>query len=125
MPANSSHASPDNAPRASSHGTRPSAASPIDLVHLATQTCGDRDLERSILAMLARQIGSAEARLRALSLKERAMLAHTLKGTARNVGAFALADAAAHFETGQSCEAALSRLIEHMTMTRRFASELA
>ncbi|MER0239023.1 Hpt domain-containing protein [Fulvimarina sp. MAC8] len=125
MPAISSHATPDEASLSSSHKMRPSAASPIDLVHLATQTCGDRELERSILAMLARQIGSAEARLRALSLTERATLAHALKGTARNVGAFALADAAAQFETGPSNEAALSRLIDHMNMTRRFAAELA
>ncbi|EAU40766.1 hypothetical protein FP2506_03529 [Fulvimarina pelagi HTCC2506] len=104
---------------------RPSASSPIDLVHLATQTCGDRDLERSILAMLARQIGTAEERLRVLSLTDRVHLAHALKGTARNVGAFALADAAAELETGPSSEAALSRLIDHMNATRRFAAELA
>lgn len=125
MPAIMSHAAPDNSSRSSSNDGRPSASSPIDLVHLATQTCGDRELERSILAMLARQIKNAEARLRALSLADRAMLAHALKGTALNVGAFALADAAAHLETGPANEAALSRLIDHMNVTRRFAADLA
>ncbi|MDY8107655.1 Hpt domain-containing protein [Fulvimarina sp. 2208YS6-2-32] len=103
---------------------RPSSSSPIDLVHLATQTCGDRALERNVLAMLARQIRLAETQLRLLPSRDRAILAHGLKGTARNVGAFALADAAARLEDGPSNELALTKLIDHMTATRKFASEL-
>ncbi|MCA0399597.1 MAG: Hpt domain-containing protein [Proteobacteria bacterium] len=72
---------------------------PIDLVHLARQTMGDRALEAEILQLFVGQAASVLARLQAAQdARARADLAHTLKGSARAVGAFRLAAAA------QSCE---------------------
>ena len=68
---------------------------PIDLVHLARQTLGDRGLEQEILALYYKQsqslLKSIEA---AASLRERSDLAHTLKGSSRAVGAWQVAHAA-------------------------------
>lgn len=61
---------------------------PIDLVHLAKYTMGDTELEAEILGMFAKQsqvyFGQLE---KAASAKEWQMAAHTLKGSARSVGA--------------------------------------
>lgn len=68
---------------------------PIDLVHLARQTLGDRALEREVLELFVVQARSVLARLEAAK-EERARLdlAHTLKGSARSVGAWRVAEAA-------------------------------
>ncbi|WP_147307882.1 Hpt domain-containing protein [Fulvimarina endophytica] len=102
----------------------PSSGRPIDLVHLARQTCGDRALERSVLSMLARQIEAAETELRRLPASERAPLVHGLKGTARNVGAFTLADAAADLEAGPASGERFDALIAAMVATRLYAAAL-
>lgn len=73
---------------------RPSKGRPIDLVHLARQTLGDRELEREILQLMACQVESCDARIDLATAAERRSLAHAIKGAARNVGAFALGDAA-------------------------------
>ena len=88
----------------------PSRGRPVDLVHLARQTMGDRDLEAEVLGMFARQVDAARGRLAAAGEDERRSLAHTLKGTARSVGAFALADCAAGIEEDPSSAALLERL---------------
>lgn len=78
-------------------------ASPIlDLVHLSRQTFGDHALETELLSLFDRQAAQFAARLSdadAHAGGSRADLAHTLKGSARAVGAFALGDAAAAYET--------------------------
>lgn len=71
----------------------------IDRAALDTQTGGDADLAREVLALFADQCRSILLRLTdpARSRAERADLAHTLKGSAAGVGAarvHALADAA-------------------------------
>lgn len=74
---------------------RASFERPIDLVHLARQTLGDRDLEREILNLFTVQARALLVRIgTAETLQERGDLAHTLKGSARAVGAWAVADAA-------------------------------
>jgi HPt (histidine-containing phosphotransfer) domain-containing protein len=71
---------------------------PIDLGHLKRMTSGDPDLTREVLALFANQTtGLVEAL--AADLAGGATLAHTLKGSARAIGAFAVADAAEAFET--------------------------
>ncbi|MBL8578839.1 MAG: Hpt domain-containing protein [Mesorhizobium sp.] len=71
---------------------------PIDLAHLSIQTMGDRDLEREVLGMFVDQAQSVRRQLSMADLKERLFLAHTLKGSARGVGAFPIADCAAEME---------------------------
>ena len=70
----------------------------IDLVHLSRQTMGDRALEGEILGMFARQMSSARSAMANANLDERKRLAHTIKGTARSVGAFDVADVAERIE---------------------------
>lgn len=78
----------------------PSSASgrPIDLVHLARQTMGDRALETEILGMFAKQMSGARSAIGNANADERKRLAHTIKGTARSVGAFHVADVAERIE---------------------------
>jgi len=70
---------------------------PIDLEHLRRMTLGDAGLEREVLAMFSAQTVSLIGALAALP-PEAGALAHTLKGSARAIGAFAVADAAARLE---------------------------
>jgi HPt (histidine-containing phosphotransfer) domain-containing protein len=70
---------------------------PIDLEHLRRMTLGDAGLEREVLAMFAAQTVSLIGTLAALP-PEAGALAHTLKGSARAIGAFAVAAAAEHLE---------------------------
>ena len=66
---------------------------PIDLEHLGRMTLGDAGLEREVLAMFAAQAVSLIGTLATLP-PDAGALAHTLKGSARAIGAFAVADAA-------------------------------
>jgi HPt (histidine-containing phosphotransfer) domain-containing protein len=71
---------------------------PIDIEHLHRMTLGDAGLEREVLAMFSAQAASLVGALAALPADAGA-LAHTLKGSARAIGAFGVADAAAGLET--------------------------
>ena len=72
--------------------------SPLDLEHLSRMTLGDAELEQEVLAMFAEQAVRLLAAMTNLPA-EAGALAHKLKGSARGIGAFAVADAAAHLET--------------------------
>jgi HPt (histidine-containing phosphotransfer) domain-containing protein len=69
----------------------------IDLDHLARMTLGERELEREVLTLFAQQSADLLQRLERLP-REGASLAHTLKGSARGIGAFAVAEAAENLE---------------------------
>lgn len=90
------------------HHPRPSGNRPIDLVHLARQTGGDKGLETEVLAIFARQVRKAVHDLPGLARKERVKLAHTVVGSARGVGAFHVARLAAALETKPADAAALA-----------------
>ena len=66
---------------------------PIDIEHLRRMTLGDASLEREVLAMFSGQAVSLIGALTTLP-SDTAALAHTLKGSARAIGAFRVADAA-------------------------------
>jgi HPt (histidine-containing phosphotransfer) domain-containing protein len=70
----------------------------IDLVHLARMTLGDRSLEREVLQLFDRQARMLVARIREGSPAAAAALAHTLKGSARGIGAWRVARAAESVE---------------------------
>ena len=74
---------------------------PIDIEHLRRMTLGDASLEREVLAMFSAQAVKLIATLASLPADAGA-LAHTLKGSARAIGAFGVADAAASLEAAIS-----------------------
>ena len=76
---------------------------PIDLGHLARMTLDDDGLQREVLAMFAAQAAGLIDRLAARP-PDSAELAHTLKGSARAIGAFRVADAAEWLETAMGDE---------------------
>jgi hypothetical protein len=86
----------------------------IDRAHLTRMTQGERDLEREVLALFATQIDVLLGRMRAAAPKSVAALAHTLGGSARGVGAWKVADAAAAVEVdaaaGRDSDPAVQRL---------------
>ena len=86
---------------------------PIDFTQLRRMTLGDDNLEREVLGMFSAQSSRLLDALANLPA-DSAALAHTLKGSARAIGAFAVADAAAHLEaqikTGADTTAALVQL---------------
>jgi HPt (histidine-containing phosphotransfer) domain-containing protein len=70
---------------------------PIDFEHLSRMTLGDPALESEVLTMFAAQSARLLDELAALPPGAGA-LAHTLKGSARAIGAFAVAEAAGRLE---------------------------
>ena len=68
--------------------SRASLERPIDLVHLSRMTLGDRGLEREVLALFDRQATVLVSRMRSASPGSVTTVAHTLKGSARGVGAW-------------------------------------
>ena len=79
---------------------------PIDLVHLARMTLGDRGLEREVLALFDRQAETLMARMRAAEPGAVAAVAHAIKGSARGVGAWRVAGAAEAVERAAATGAA-------------------
>jgi HPt (histidine-containing phosphotransfer) domain-containing protein len=72
----------------------------IDHVHLRRYTMGDRQLEFEVLELFAAELPKTLAALRAAQTTfEWKVAAHTLKGSARAVGAWRIASAAVSAET--------------------------
>jgi HPt (histidine-containing phosphotransfer) domain-containing protein len=94
---------------------------PIDIEHLQRMTLGDGRLEREVLAMFSAQAASLLATLASLP-PDAGALVHTLKGSARAIGAFAVADAALDLETafqnGRDRATALGALDEAIRQAR-------
>lgn len=67
---------------------------PIDREHLTRMTLGERSLEREVLALFNRQAEILIARMRQSAPAVAAAAAHTLKGSARGIGAWRVAHAA-------------------------------
>ena len=74
---------------------------PVDLVHLAKYTMGNRELEHEVLTLFTRQSLIYLERLRsAADRKSWNEAAHTLKGSARGIGAWQVAEIAESLEDG-------------------------
>lgn len=72
---------------------------PVDLVHLAKYTMGNRELEHEVLTLFAKQSLIYLDRLRnAADQQTWKEAAHTLKGSARGIGAWQVADVVARLE---------------------------
>ena len=70
---------------------------PIDFDHLRRMTLGDAAIEQEVLTMFSSQSATLMHRL-AVNPADASALVHTLKGSARAIGAFAVGDAAARLE---------------------------
>jgi HPt (histidine-containing phosphotransfer) domain-containing protein len=93
----------------------------INTEHLRRMTLGDAELEREVLAMFSAQAVSLTGTLAALP-SNAAALAHTLKGSARAIGAFGVADAAEALEAairnGDDPARALAELDDSVAQAR-------
>jgi HPt (histidine-containing phosphotransfer) domain-containing protein len=95
---------------------------PIDVAHLQRMTHGDHALAREVLhlfeAQVARHLHAIET---AIDARGRREAAHALKGAARGVGAFAVADAAEKLERLEAPGIAptLSELRAHVAEVRQ------
>jgi HPt (histidine-containing phosphotransfer) domain-containing protein len=105
----------------------------LDLVHLSRQTFGDHALEVELLTLFERQAAHLAVRLADPSCpgdsRARLELAHMLKGSARSVGALAVAASAEAYETalrhGDEAEARLcDALIVDIESARAAIAEL-
>ncbi len=110
---------------------RAAMARPIDLVHLARQTLGDRALEVELLGMFDRQ---AEAIVNKINnphadgaARAQRDPVHKLKGSARAIGATHVASAAEAYEAaleGGDAEAAREELARAVLEARQAIAEL-
>jgi HPt (histidine-containing phosphotransfer) domain-containing protein len=82
----------------------------LDVAHLNRQTMGDADLRRDVLGLARDQFAELAGEITRSPAAARADLAHRLKGAARAVGAFALADAAVAVEAAPDSEKAVLEL---------------
>ena len=94
---------------------------PFDVEHLKRMTLGDVSLEHEVLAMFSAQAVSLIGAL-AILPADAGTLAHKLKGSARAIGAFGVADAAGHLEAaiqnGNDPAQALAELDEVIAQAR-------
>jgi HPt (histidine-containing phosphotransfer) domain-containing protein len=99
---------------------------PIDLVHLARMTLGERSLEREVLSLFDRQSTLLLARMRSAAPAGILTLAHTLKGSARGIGAWRVARAAEALEVADAANggAALDALDAATNEARALIAEL-
>ena len=83
-------------------GASPSSRRPIDLVHLARHTMGDKDTEAHVLHMFARQARQCVNQLcggnHLVASRDRLAVIRTLRGSASSVGAFGLCQLAERLE---------------------------
>ncbi|MEI9902370.1 MAG: Hpt domain-containing protein [Hyphomicrobium sp.] len=104
---------------------------PVDLVHLRRFTMGDEQLELEILGLFANQLPITISALKSAdSEKEWGMAAHTLKGSARAVGAWSLATIAESAERIKPLDDAaarglvVQRIEEAAAAARRYIASL-
>jgi HPt (histidine-containing phosphotransfer) domain-containing protein len=97
--------------------------SAIDVQHLGRMTLGEVALETEVLALFAAQSRELAGRLAAMPA-DAAALAHTLKGSARAIGAFRVADAALGLEAAMRNNGDVPRavaLLQHAVEEARVA----
>lgn len=105
-------------------GYGPSASKPIDLVHLARQTMGDRTVELEVLKIFARQARQCLAELSVADQDGKIATAHRLKGAAQAVGAFPLSKFAEEIEAGALDAAHMAKMTAAVAETENFINRL-
>lgn len=112
---NSTNSAPDRV-ESDSRGKQP----PIDVGHLSRQTMGDRELESEVLRLFIMQATAMRDRIKDAASMDRSLLAHTLMGSARAVGAFAVADCATVLEKYPGDDRTVERLARLIDEAREF-----
>lgn len=102
----------------------PSASKPIDLVHLARQTMGDRAVELEVLKIFARQARQCLVEFAAADQDGKIATAHRLKGAAQAVGAFPLSKCAEEVEAGAVDAAHIAQMTAAVAETENFINRL-
>lgn len=102
---------------------------PIDMAHLARMTLGEPSLEREVLQLFCRQAEILLSRMHTAAPAVVAAAAHTMKGSARGIGAWHVAAAAEAVEQTASADAAgipsaLARLSARVDEATAAISEL-
>jgi HPt (histidine-containing phosphotransfer) domain-containing protein len=97
---------------------------PVDLVHLAQQTMGDRALEQEVLGLFVQQALNVRDRIGRAAPAERLQLVHSLKGSARSVGAFAIGEWAAEIEQAPGDRHLIARLGRLIDEVREFIAAI-
>ncbi len=98
----------------------------IDTAHLTRMTLGDEALKRELLTLFVRQSSDLVARLSSFPA-DMAAIAHTLKGSARGIGAFSAAASAERLEQSSdrsTARAALSELKDAISGTVRAIDDI-
>ena len=102
-----------------------SAEASLDLVHLSRQTMGDTKLEQEILVLFLLQCESCE---KALSLPSRSGLlievAHQMKGCAKAVGAWDIAQTAGLLEKNPDKKNLVSKLQNQIHLVKKYLNFL-
>lgn len=98
---------------------------PVDLVHLARQTGGNRSLEEEVLQIFLKQAHKLAREMeQGCDCDARKLAAHNLKGAARAVGAFNVANCAGNLEDHPSEAAYVSSLVAEVNITCDYISSL-
>lgn len=105
-------------------GACPSQSRPVDLVHLARQTMGDKELENEVLLMFARNSRRSLQDISEAEPAEAIKIAHRLKGAAAAVGAFGVSEAAAGVEATGGDAAKLAGLAAAVIEAENFILKL-
>jgi HPt (histidine-containing phosphotransfer) domain-containing protein len=100
------------------------ASKPIDFVHLARQTMGDKDLEIEILQLFTRNARTLLHDLAVANDIDMKAIAHRLKGSADAVGAFNVSAAAEAVENGSRDSAALAKVASSVIEAENFILKL-
>jgi len=102
----------------------------LDLEHLGRMTLGDPMLEREVLTLFDQQAGVLLSRMRDAGPAAVAAYAHTLKGSARGIGAWRVAEAAEAVEVNAAeadpaaASQALARLAAAVAETKAIIDEM-
>lgn len=98
---------------------------PVDLVHLARQTGGDRSLEEEVLQLFLRQAAALGRQMEEASDNDTLLkAAHNIKGAARAVGAFDVAELATDLEDHPTEKRCVLALVAEINSTCDYISSL-
>lgn len=98
---------------------------PVDLVHLARQTGGDRHLEEEVLQLFLKQAAALGRQVEEAPDHETLLkAAHNIKGAARAVGAFEVAELANNLEDHPTEKRCVLALVAEINTTCDYISSL-
>jgi len=98
---------------------------PIDLVHLAHQTSGNKELEMEVLQTFARQARCCMNELASGQRDTISKAAHRLKGAALAIGAFNVSDAAERVEANSDEAGGIVQLGQAVIEAENFILKLS